>query len=92
MTLAERGGSSRRRTAAGVLALTLIVVAVPRAPEAGEAARPDAAGAAGPAPSARAPRLLPASSAMPLGAWRLPPPGYVDYCLRFKGRDQGCLT
>ena len=38
----------------------------------------------------RSPRLLPASSVMPLGELRLPPPGYVDYCLRFKGRDQGC--
>ena len=36
-------------------------------------------------------RLLPASTVMPLGEWRLPPPGYVDYCLRFKDRDQGCI-
>ena len=40
----------------------------------------------------RSPVLLPASSPMPLGEWRLPPPGYVDYCLRFKSRDRGCLT
>jgi hypothetical protein len=39
----------------------------------------------------RSPRLLLASSMMPLGELRLPPPGYVDYCLRFKGRDQGCV-
>ncbi len=39
----------------------------------------------------RSPRILPASSVLPLGELRLPPPGYVDYCLRFKGRDQGCV-
>jgi hypothetical protein len=33
---------------------------------------------------------LPASSAMRVGEGRLPPAGYLDYCLRFRGRDQGC--
>ena len=32
----------------------------------------------------------PAGAAMPLAGPRLPPPGYLDYCLRFRGLDQGC--
>ena len=35
-------------------------------------------------------RPLPAGAAMPLAGRRLPPPGYLDYCLRFRDRDQGC--
>jgi hypothetical protein len=33
---------------------------------------------------------LPASSVMRVGEERLPPAGYLDYCLRFRVRDQGC--
>lgn len=35
-------------------------------------------------------RALPRSSAMRLGDPRLPPPGYVDYCLRYRQQDGGC--
>jgi hypothetical protein len=33
---------------------------------------------------------LPVSSTMQLGDLRLPPPGYLDYCLRYRGIDRGC--
>ncbi len=71
------------------MALAAILISVPRGPDARE---PGRTASPGPAPIARAQPLLPPSSAMPLGDWRLPPPGYVDYCLRFKGRDRGCIA
>lgn len=42
--------------------------------------------------STKGARLLPSSSAMPTGDWRLPPPGYLDYCLRFRSRDRACRS
>lgn len=89
--------AARRRTTrmlAGVVGLAAALAVLARADEAAARGGETGAGAAATARQVLADAAggsrLPASSAMPVGEDRLPPPGYLDYCLRFRGRDQGC--
>jgi hypothetical protein len=98
------GGSARRGVLTSLALLGLVATAYPGAARATTAPAERAAATArngGPASGGGAmvrkaadaaddAARPPAGAAMPLAGWRLPPPGYLDYCLRFRDRDQAC--
>ena len=89
------GGAARRGVFTS-LALLGLVAGYPTAAHATASTDRTAARNGGPASEdgiavrEAAARRPPASAVMPLAGRRLPPPGYLDYCLRFRGRDEAC--
>jgi hypothetical protein len=81
-------GSGRRKVGAALLLGLLAAAGIAEARDRREQVTTAQVG--GLQPAARPGSTLAASSSMKLGDLRLPPPGYIDYCLRYRGIDQGC--